>query len=160
MDVPASAALSARSSASDSMERYRCCATSHWARRADAIKTPRSDGFQSKTDIMVSNNGCDWSDFDYSNTYVVNKTHYFYQPCVTLIGSSERYNLVKDCLTCNRSEALRCSQFCDKFESVLPPIYGSISGLSALCCLGVFLTYFALPRLRRSGYSSKVFLYR
>lgn len=112
--------------------------------------------------IMASNRNCNWSDFDYPTTHVVQNTHYFYQPCVTDLG--ERYNHIYECLACNRngnqSETLRCSQFCDRFESVLPPIYGGISGLSALCCVGVFLTYFGLPRLRRSGYSSKVFLYR
>ena len=111
---------------------------------------------------MASNWSCNWSDIDYLKTYVVQNVYYFYQPCVTDLG--ERYNHINECLVCNRNlsnqpETLRCSQFCDKFESVLPPIYGSISALSVLCCVGVFLTYFGLPRLRRSGYSSKVFLY-
>ena len=119
-------------------------------------------GFRNVIGIMASNRSCYWSDIEYPNTYVVQKTRYFYQPCVA--DSNTRYNRVVECLACSRNanqpEALRCSQFCDKFESVLPPIYGSISGLSALCCVGVFLTYFSLPRLRQSGYSSKVFLYR
>lgn len=53
-----------------------------------------------------------------------------------------------------------CRQFCRDFKDVLPFTYMSFSFVSALCCLIVFGTYFAMPRLRRTGYSSKVFLNR
>ena len=94
-------------------------------------------------------------------TYPIGKTHYFYQPCV---GSrDEAAQTVKNCWNCYTNysnQTLACFQFCDKFEAILPPVYFSLSVISALCCLGVFATYFTFPRLRRSGYSSKVFLYR
>ena len=101
--------------------------------------------------------------FDKNMTpYIVEETRYFYQPCVNNLSAEyvegELLDLVRECLDCNNHS--RCFQFCDGFERILPPIYGSISCLSALCCFGVFLTYFGLPRLRISGYSSKVFLYR
>ena len=51
-------------------------------------------------------------------------------------------------------------QFCDDFKRILPYIYMAFSCFSALCCVVVFITYFGLPRLRRTGYSSKVFLNR
>ena len=98
--------------------------------------------------------------------YVVDETCYFYQPCVNNLtaefAEGELLDRVRECLDYNNYSRnhSRCFQFCDGFERILPPIYGSISCLSALCCFGVFLTYFGLPRLRISGYSSKVFLYR
>ena len=89
------------------------------------------------------------------------KVGYFYQPCV---GSDDEVaEMVGNCYKCYEkysNETLSCTQFCDKFPAVLPPIYFGVSFLSAICCLGVVATYFCFPRLRRSGYSSKVFLYR
>ena len=108
---------------------------------------------------MAQRNICKYDEFGVNTiSYVVKEYRYFYQPCV---GKGDLIARVRECLVCNRvSNQSRCFQFCDTFESVLPPIYGGISSLSALCCMGVFLTYLGLPRLRRSGYSSKVFLYR
>ena len=89
------------------------------------------------------------------------EVHYFYQPCV---GSDNDAALtVRNCVACYRdysNRTLSCAQFCDKFESVLPWVYFTVSLVSMICCLGVFVTYCSFPRLRRSGYSSKVFLYR
>ena len=98
----------------------------------------------------------------YVDMGMVNETRYFYQPCVEhSFVEGELLDRVRECQDCvNVSNHSRCFQFCKDFEQILPPLYGSISGLSALCCFGVFLTYFGLPRLRMSGYSSKVFLYR
>ena len=88
------------------------------------------------------------------------EVEYFYQPCV--FSDEEASDTARSCRHCftNSNRTLSCAQFCDKFGTVLPYVYFSVSLLSALCCLGVFVTYFSFPRLRRSGYSSKVFLYR
>ena len=92
--------------------------------------------------------------------YNIGNTKYFYLPCVS--NRNESYQLIKHCFNCNSStnSTLLCAQFCDKFEEILPLIYLYFSCLSAVCCLGVFATYLLLPRLRQSGYSSKVFLHR
>lgn len=58
------------------------------------------------------------------------------------------------------NSSVRCSQFCEDFPSKIPYVYLGFSVLSAVCCILVFLTYFCMPRLRQSGYSSKVFLNR
>lgn len=105
---------------------------------------------------------CSQEDLSNLTTYSIGTdVRYFYQPCV---GSDEEATLTvrncKDCYGNYSNQSLACFQFCDKFESVLPLVYFSLSLVSAICCLGVFATYFTFPRLRRSGYSSKVFLYR
>ena len=71
------------------------------------------------------------------------------------------YNKAVNLSSCCNSTwgADNCSQFCNKFRH-LPQLYLGVSVLSALCCLLVFLTYLCLPRLRQTGYSSKVFLNR
>lgn len=94
-----------------------------------------------------------------NNTFMLDNHTYFYQPCVG--NSSTAVGYMVDCI--NRIESTnetQCAQFCETFPRVLPATYVGISCLSALCCLGVFATYFSFPRLRQSGYSSKVFLYR
>jgi len=53
-----------------------------------------------------------------------------------------------------------CSRFCAGFKNSVPNVYLSFSVLSALCCFGVLGTYSLIPRLRRGGYSSRVFVYR
>lgn len=53
-----------------------------------------------------------------------------------------------------------CTQFCSTFDAVLPYTYLGVSVVSAICCMLVFLTYLCMPRLRQTGYSSKVFLNR
>ena len=95
-----------------------------------------------------------------STGYKIDSTLYVHQPCV--LSSNQSYNNIKSCHSCERltNRSVRCAQFCERFGQVLPPVYASISSLSALCCLGVVLTYIIFPRLRQTGYSSKVFLYR
>lgn len=94
-----------------------------------------------------------------NSTYTVRNTTYIYRSCVE---ESDAVELVVECIgrIKNAQHELQCAQFCDKFPGVLPWVYFGISCLSLLCCLGVFVTYFSFPRLRHSGYSSKVFLYR
>ena len=99
-------------------------------------------------------------DFNVSDkTYTVRNITFFYDSCFSDRDVIER---VADCVV--RIETLenepQCAQFCYEFSTVLPPIYVAISCLSLVCCLGVFATYFSFPRLRQSGYSSRVFLYR
>ena len=104
---------------------------------------------------------CGLDNMDNLTTYSIGtEVRYFYQPCV--VSDEEVINIARNCRHCftNSNKTLSCAQFCDKFEAILPPIYLSVSLLSAICCLGVFVTYFTFPRLQRSGYSSKVFLYR
>lgn len=60
---------------------------------------------------------------------------------------------------CSR-EVDYCTQFCHSFRDVLPFTYLGISLVSAVCCVLVFFTYLCMPRLRQTGYSSKVFLNR
>ena len=64
-----------------------------------------------------------------------------------------------NCTKMNKGE-FRTTQFCTTFGDVLPYTYLGISVVSAVCCLLVFLTYFCMPRLRQTGYSSKIFLNR
>ena len=95
-----------------------------------------------------------------NSTYTVRNTTYFYQSCVE---ERDAIGLVVECIRRigeNAPHEPQCAQFCDDFPRVLPWIYLGISCLSLICCLGVFVTYFSFPRLRQSGYSSKVFLYR
>lgn len=104
---------------------------------------------------------CEPDSIDNLTVFTIGKVGYFYQPCVG--NDNDAAKNVRNCHNCYLNYSNRtvgCFQFCENFETVLPPIYFSLSCLSALCCLGVFVTYFSLPRLRRSGYSSKVFLYR
>ena len=93
------------------------------------------------------------------HVYVVRDTTFFYHSCFSDQNVIYR---VADCVTRIETEQNepQCAQFCEEFSQVLPSVYFAISFLSLLCCLGVFATYFSFPRLRQSGYSSKVFLYR
>ena len=50
--------------------------------------------------------------------------------------------------------------FCSEFEKYIPSVYLSFSAVSAVCCCGVFITYFCFPKFKQTGTSSKVFLYR
>ena len=61
---------------------------------------------------------------------------------------------------CREAGSGSCKQFCEDFKVVLPFTYMSFSILSAVCCLLVFTTYLCMPRLRKTGVSSKVFLNR
>lgn len=97
--------------------------------------------------------------------FMLDNTTYFYQDCVWTLREAVRSMI--ECL--HRIELLKtrpnvtvpqCAQFCVSFSDALPAIYGAFSCLSLLCCLGVFITYFIFPRLRQSGYSSKVFIRR
>lgn len=94
-----------------------------------------------------------------NSTYIVRNTTYFHQSCVE---ERDAVGLVAECIRRIQSapNEPQCAQFCDEFPRVLPWVYFGISCLSLICCLGVFVTYFSFPRLRQSGYSSKVFLYR
>lgn len=61
---------------------------------------------------------------------------------------------------CSDHSRANCSRFCASFRNSVPYVYLSFSVLSAVCCFGVFGTYTLIPRLRRGGYSSRVFVYR
>lgn len=95
--------------------------------------------------------------------FTLDNTSYFYQDC-----SWRSSDVVDSMIRCLRrvellntsADVAQCAQFCGSFRDALPSIYGAFSCLSLLCCLGVFLTYYIFPRLRQSGYSSKVFLRR
>ena len=69
------------------------------------------------------------------------------------------YSTAVNISSCCSMVSSNCSQFCREF-SALPYIYQGVSVVSAVCCCLVFLTYWCLPRLRQTGYSSKVFLNR
>ena len=96
-----------------------------------------------------------------NDTFGLDGKRYFYHTCTWSIDCV--VNLTSDCL--NRtvsasSSEIQCAPFCVTFRDALPAIYGVVSCLSLLSCLGVFTTYYVFPRLRQSGYSSKVFLFR
>ena len=92
--------------------------------------------------------------------YSIDGVSYFHQPCVS--SNNQSYQNILHCKGIENASnySMQCSQFCDCFREYVPHVYSSVSAVSALCCLGVFLTYTIFPRLRRSGYSSKIFLYR
>ena len=103
-----------------------------------------------------------WDICDTKNltTYLIGNTTYFYKPCVDSRNVSSVN--VHACYQCRglSNRTVQCAQFCEEFRTILPYVYLVVSCLSALCSLGVFGTYLVLPRLRKTGYSSKVFLYR
>ena len=98
------------------------------------------------------------------DNFTLENTIYFYQSCSW--SSSEVVELMIKCLrrvelySNTGADVAQCAPFCRSFRDVLPHIYGTVSCLSLLCCLGVFMTYYIFPRLQQSGYSSKVFLRR
>ena len=93
-------------------------------------------------------------------TFKVLNVTYFYQSCMG--RDADAVGLVADCIRRIQTpeNEPQCAQFCEDFQRLLPRVYAAISCVSLICCLGVFVTYFSFPRLRQSGYSSKVFLYR
>ncbi len=103
--------------------------------------------------------GCNTSDSFYK--WSLNNSGLDHPPdCVD--NYTDAVNLSNCCSfvkNCNGVGNCNCSQFCKEFTS-LPFIYLGVSVVSALCCSLVFLTYLCLPRLRQTGYSSKVFLNR
>ena len=94
------------------------------------------------------------------NNYTIKDQTFFYQSCVSDYKTAAE--VVNNCtiLKNTSGDSDQCVQFCNRFPEYIPNIYLGVSCLSAFCCMWVFVTYFALPRLRQSGYSSKVFLYR
>ena len=119
---------------------------------------PRTCANSTINDWTVMAMGC--AGGNYSTNYSLNGTLYFHQPCVS--STRQSYLNIKSCKAIERNHnfSVQCSQFCGCFREYLPHVYASVSAISALCCLGVFLTYVIFPRLRRAGYSSKIFLYR
>lgn len=80
-------------------------------------------------------------------------------PCGNTYPANQNMIMFCNDLSLNKTGP-QCSLFCDEFPCVIPFVYFGCSILSALCCCLVLTTYFCMPRLRQTGYSSKVFLNR